>query len=197
MGGSGAARAVPQERSDSTGRRCRAGQTAQAGPIRDRDRLVALAQHQGDVRGVLASIDPEESAGRHEVLALEHGATVLALSMTHMRAIAESELRLRRDLVDDLLAGDDGGAFADAAALGHDLDGQHWVVVVRSDTTTTDALLRAVERAAADLGRPVLLGRRSGAVVMVIKQPNIAMTDPWHRLHGFQADRLGRPSPSA
>jgi len=176
-----------RQRRDALLRRAdRAGQ-----PLRDRDRLVALAQHHGDVLGLLALVDPDETVDQHEIFALEHGATVLALSMAHARSIAETELRLRRDLLDDLLDGDDGGAFARAAALGHDLHDHHWVVVVRSATASTDAVLRAVERTAADLGMPMLLGRRSGAVVMVIKYPDVVLTDLWQRFHEVLAERIG------
>lgn len=46
-------------------------------------------------------------ADRLDIVALEHAATVLALEFAHHRVLAETELRLGRDLVEDLLAGTD------------------------------------------------------------------------------------------
>src|SRR5204863_3700056 len=100
--------------------------------VRDRDRLIAVAQPGSEVLGVLALLDPHGSATGSEVFALEHAATVLALELAHQRNLAEVELRLRRDVVDDLISGTDGSsAFARAAALGYDLHGSHRVVVVQ------------------------------------------------------------------
>ena len=38
-------------------------------------------------------------------MALEYGATVLSIELAHMQSLAEVELRLRRDIVEDLLSG--------------------------------------------------------------------------------------------
>src|SRR5262249_61827167 len=87
--------------------------------VRDRDRLIAVAQPGSEVLGVLALIDPDGTATGSEVFALEHAAAMLALELVHQRSLAEVELRLRGDVVDDLVSGtDEASAFARAPALG-------------------------------------------------------------------------------
>ena len=137
--------------------------------VRDRDRLIAVAQPGSEVLGVLALIDPDGSATGSEVFALEHAATVLAVELAHQRSLAEAELRLRRDVMDDLISGtDQASAVTRSAALGYDLAGAHRVVVVQwRDRPTDEALTRAVEHAVAGLRLDVLLARRSGVVVLI------------------------------
>jgi hypothetical protein len=100
-------------------------------PIRDGERLVLLVSPRTDVIGVLALVDPERRADSADLVALEHGATVLSMELARLRGIADTELRLRRDLIHDLLAGtDDESAMARAEALDYDLRRPHRVVVV-------------------------------------------------------------------
>src|SRR6266511_2075535 len=118
-------------------------------PIRDGGRLLMVAQPRGDVLGVLVLIDPDGTAG-------------------------ETELRLRRDLVEDLLAGtDEESALARAQALEYDLERSHRVVVVegrgRADGDA-DPLFQAVRRAAGYTGVGTLLVSRTGTVVLLANQ---------------------------
>ncbi len=143
-------------------------------PIRDGGRLLMVAQPRGDVLGVLVLIDPDGTAGEHELVALEHGATVLAMELARLRSLAETELRLRRDLVEDLLAGtDEESALARAQALEYDLERSHRVVVVegrgRADGDA-DPLFQAVRRAAGYTGVGTLLVSRTGTVVLLANQ---------------------------
>src|SRR5205814_582962 len=142
-------------------------------PMRDGDRLFALAQPRDEILGVLALVDPEGTAGPHDAFALEHGALVLAAELSHLRGLGEMELRLRGDLVDDLCSGtDDESAHARAQAIGYDLHRPHAVVVVQGrGKAGGEALARAVEQAAADLEIGSLVGRRSGAVVLLALSP--------------------------
>jgi hypothetical protein len=142
----------------------------EARPMRDGDRLFALAQPRDEILGVLALLDPEGSAGVHDAFALEHGALVLAAELSHLRGLGEMELRLRGDLVDDLCSGtDDESAHARAQAIGYDLHRPHAVVVVqgRGAKATGETLARAVEHVAAELEIGSLVGRRQGAVVLL------------------------------
>jgi sugar diacid utilization regulator len=119
-------------------------------PVRDGERLAVLASPRPDVLGVLALIDPERSAGSIDLVALEHGATVLSIELEKLRGIADTELRLRRDLVHDLLSGtDDESALTRAEALDYDLRRPHRVAVVEGEgrARAHDALLNAVRRA--------------------------------------------------
>jgi sugar diacid utilization regulator len=156
----------PAQRNEMLGRAL--GQTR---PIREGGRLVAVAQPRGDTVGVLALVDPAGAAGEHELVALEHGATVLAMELARLRGLAETELRLRRDLVEDLLTGtDEDSALARAHALGYDLERPHWVVVVEGrgragadDETFFDGVRRAVR----ELRLGSLLVSRTGTVVVL------------------------------
>jgi sugar diacid utilization regulator len=139
-------------------------------PVRVKDRLITLVQPRHEVLGVLALIDPARTAGAYEVFALEYGSTVLALELSHQRSLAEAELRLRRDLVDDLIAGtDDGSAYARAEAIEHDLRRPHHVVVLRwSGDLAEDVVAEATGRAVTTLGLASLVSRHSGAVVLLV-----------------------------
>jgi sugar diacid utilization regulator len=140
-------------------------------PIREGDRLLAVARPRGDTVGVLALVDPDAGAGEHELVALEHGATVLAMELARLRSLAETELRLRRDLVEDLLTGtDEDSAIARAHALGYDLERPHWVVVVEGRGragSDDEVFFQGVRRAVLDLRAGSLLVSRTGAVVVL------------------------------
>jgi DNA-binding PucR family transcriptional regulator len=161
-------------------------------PIRDGGRLLAVAQPRSDVLGVLVLIDSDGTAGEHELVALEHGATVLAMELARLQSLAETELRLRRDLVEDLLAGtDQESALARAQALGYDLERLHRVVVVvvegqgRADGGA-DPLFHAVRRAAGSIGAGSLLVSRTGTVALLANQDL-----DWDRLRAAVLHELG------
>ncbi|MGI5400901.1 PucR family transcriptional regulator [Streptomyces sp. CA-135486] len=141
----------------------------EVGPVRIKDRLIALVRPHGEILGVLALVDARGEADEHTVLALEHAATSLALELAHLRSLAEVELRLHRELVDDLLAGTDKtSAYARSEAVGHDLHRGHYVVVVQwSNRTADDSFAQTVGRAASAVGMRSLLTRRSDHVVLV------------------------------
>ncbi|WP_055557056.1 helix-turn-helix domain-containing protein [Streptomyces sp. NBRC 110028] len=161
------------------------------GPARLRDRLVAVAAPRGELLGALCLVDPEARADERAVCALDHAAAALALELTHRRRLAELELRLRRELVDDLLTGaDDTSAYARAEAVGHDLHGPHHVVAARrADGPADDGFLRAVVRAASGLGLRVLPTRRSDTAVLVARGRPAERT-----LHTALSRELGSPA---
>jgi len=139
-------------------------------PARDGERLVVLVSPRPDVTGVLALVDPARRADNADLVALEHCATVLSMELARLRGIADTELRLRRDLVHDLLAGtDDEGAQARAEALDYDLRRPHRVVVVEGNPRlhSGDALLTAVRRAIRQLRLTGLFETWSGDVAVV------------------------------
>src|SRR5215468_4394369 len=113
-------------------------------PVRDGERLILLASPRNDVIGVLALVDPGRRADHADLVALEHGATVLSMELARLRGIADTELPLRRDLVHDLLDGtDDASALSRAEALAYDLRRPHRVVIVegKGRARAHDALL--------------------------------------------------------
>jgi sugar diacid utilization regulator len=149
--------------------------SAKGHPIRVRDRIVSLAKPRHEVLGVISLVDPGRTAGQAETFALEYSTTVLALELAHQRSLAEMELRLLRDLVDDLVVGtDEESAFARSEAIGHDLRGQHYVAVVSwSGESANDPISKATNRALAGLHLSALVARKSGATVaLVYGMPN-------------------------
>lgn len=141
-------------------------------PVREGERVHALASPRPDLLGVIALIDPQGRVDEPDVMALEHGATVLAVELARLRGLADAELRLRRDLLHDLLAGtDDEGALFRAGALGYDLGHPHRVVLLTRPggaETHDDTFLHAVRRAVRETRLTALLGTVSGTVVALV-----------------------------
>ena len=137
-------------------------------PLRDANRLLALAGA-GDRRAVLVFHD-DGAAGADDVLALEHGATVLALELARTQGVAENDLRLRHDLVDGLLTGaSEVRVFDHAQALGYDLHRAHRVLAVAYDGSVPhdEVLFHAVRRAARETETGTLLLARPPLIVLL------------------------------
>jgi sugar diacid utilization regulator len=158
-------------------------------PIQDGERLVLLASPRPELLGIVALIDPDRAADTADLVALEHGATVLSMELARLRGIADTELRLRRDLVCDLLGGtDDESALARAEALDYDLRRPHRVVVVegKGRARAHDALLSAVRRALRTARQDGLCEIWSGHVAIVTAgQAN------WEQLRRAMGSDLG------
>jgi sugar diacid utilization regulator len=164
---------------------------AQRRSVRHGDQWVALARARDDILGVMVVIDPDGRASQEDLLALEYGATVLAIEFAHLQNVAETELRLRRDIVEDLLAGTDSDSvLVRAQGLCYDLERPHRVVLVDADSGHgSDRLFRAVRHAAAELQLGSLLVNRADAVVL------LAHTDvDWERLRTAIERGLGAGS---
>jgi sugar diacid utilization regulator len=148
----------------------------ETGPVRVKDRLIALARPRGEVLGVLALVDPDGAADAQTVVAMDHAVRSLSLELTHQRNLAEVELRLHRELVDDLLDGtDEASAYARSDAVGHDLRRPHYVMVVHWRGRAADGFLsRSIERAATALNlRPLTTRRGEDCVVLLTEtKPN-------------------------
>ena len=139
--------------------------------VRDGGRVVALASPRPGVLGLLALMDPDGRAATTDVMALEHGATVLAVELARLRGLADTELRVRRELVHDLLTGtDDESAYLRAEALGYDLGLPHQVAVVEvaESSPAHEDVLHAARRALRQQQLPGLLGTMTGTVVIVV-----------------------------
>ncbi|GAA0657402.1 hypothetical protein GCM10010193_05090 [Kitasatospora atroaurantiaca] len=78
-------------------------------PVREGDRLIAVASPGADVLGVLVLMDPAGTAGDRAQIALEHGATVLSMELAQRTA----SLALQRSLLPHGLT---GGTAVDVAA---------------------------------------------------------------------------------
>ncbi|MFJ9078855.1 PucR family transcriptional regulator [Streptomyces sp. NPDC102278] len=173
----------------------------EAGPVRMEGRLIALVRPHGEILGLLALVDALDEADAHTVFALEHAATSLALELAHLRNLAEVELRLRRELVDDLLTGTDpASAYARSEAVGHDLRRSHYVVVVEwANRTADNSFAQTVGRAASDVGMRSLLTRRSDHVVLIVDdRPHAhALHEALARETGTRSGTIGVSAPSA
>jgi sugar diacid utilization regulator len=84
--------------------------------------------------------------------------------------MADTELRIRRELVQDLLTGtDDESAYRRAEALGYDLGRPHQVAVleVAESSPAQEEVLHATRRVLRHQHLPCLLGSMAGTVVIV------------------------------
>lgn len=154
-------------------------------PVRRQGRLIVPAGPREEVLGVLALIDPGESAGRPERVALDHAATVLALELAHLQGLAEAELRLGRDLIEELLSGaGEETVLARADALGYDLRRPHRIVVV---TGPGDAGFgRAVGTAMRETGVGSLSATRGREVIVLSDRDR-----PWARFRAVVRREMG------
>jgi sugar diacid utilization regulator len=156
---------------------------AAAGPVRDGGRLVSVALLGGTPVGMLVLHDPDGTAGDTERMAIEHATTVLAMEVARLQSLAQTDTRLRINLVLDLVGGsaaeaDGAGVLNRAQALGYDLGRPHRVVVVDSGETgeKIDAFFHSVSRAARDAAVGSLLAPRLHDVIV------LADTEaPWER----------------
>jgi sugar diacid utilization regulator len=154
-------------------------------------RWLALARTGEEILGIVVLLDPDRRAGATELVALEYGATVLAIELAHMRSLAEVELRLRRDIVEDLLSGtDEHSVVLRARGLRYDLTRPHRVVVVAAaDQIDGERLFRAVRLAARNSHAGSLVVARADSVVL------LANTDvEWEKLHTMIGRELGEPA---
>ena len=161
-------------------------------PIRDGDRLFVVTRPHSGTLGLIALVDPDGTAGESEAVALEHAATVLTTELARLQAVAETERRLGRDLVEDLLThGDEEHTRAAAQALGYDLERPHRVLVVTRGgmRSRDDLLFDAVRRAVRDLDLGTMLVARGETVVVLADRDG-----DWEELHNsVGAEHDGTP----
>ena len=142
--------------------------STRAGPVRSEGRVSILIKPHAEILGVLTLFDPNDDLNDDQLFALRYGSMVLGLEFSHQRNLAELQLNLRRELVDDLLAGtDEDAAYARADALGHDLRRPHYVVVIQAGRGGDNVRLAAAGRAAGNLQLNHLLGRQGSLVVLL------------------------------
>jgi sugar diacid utilization regulator len=157
-------------------------------PIRQDGCWYSVAHPREDIVGVLVLMDPDGTAGEQEQVAMELGATVLSIEFVRLQSLAETELRLGRDLLDHLLTGDDPDRARDRAlALGIDLDADLCVVLVEGETRSKKEadFFHAVRRAARDAAAGTLVAGR-GRVVVVVSEPRRS----WQQFHDAVSEQL-------
>ena len=138
-------------------------------PQRDGNQIFWLIRQKANILGVVLLHDPKRVADRLDIVALEHAGTVLALEFAHHRVLAETELRLRRDLVEDLLAGtDDESACLRAEALGHNLRVPNTVTILQWQRGVAgDVIATAARRWATNARMHALAVRRPAMTVLL------------------------------
>ena len=163
--------------------------SSHAAPVRLGKWLAAPCGKVGETFAVLAFLDPSGTAGEEERMALEHGATVLALELSRLQSVLETESRLGRDLFEEMLLGtDDERARMRAEILGYDLGLQQRVAVLDyPKSVSEDLAFHAVRRAAQSLGARPLLGSRRDTVV-VLTEASLS----WQSLRAAIDGELGR-----
>ena len=162
-----------------------------ADPERRDDDLTVLPIRAGsESLGWLAVGPADEDAAPGRRAALDHGATVVALELMRERAAAETERRLRGDLVEELLGTPlnprDAERLADRAArLGYRIRGPVWVLALEPDDDDAARALssptsrRRLARALAEeIGRlapgGLAVERGAGMVLLVPGEPDAA-----------------------
>jgi sugar diacid utilization regulator len=138
-------------------------------PVYGGGRVLALIRAGSEVLGSLILIDPAGKAGDHEITVLEHGATVLAMEMSRLQSVVEVELRLGRDVVDELLVDLVGEhTVARAQALGFDTDAAHQVAIVSAVHEGQPGRTPSVIRRIGSLvGKGSLFAEHAGSVVLL------------------------------
>ncbi|MET0701335.1 MAG: helix-turn-helix domain-containing protein [Mycobacterium sp.] len=142
--------------------------SAQGGPLRVENRVCVLIQPHAEILGVVALINGDKNFDEEQSFALQYGSSLLGVELAHQRSLAEMALTLRRELVDDLLAGTDAdGAYARAEAMGYDLRRPQYVMAIHSGRGAAKADIAAVSRAAANLHLNHLMGQHGRVIVVV------------------------------
>ncbi|MEI6373294.1 MAG: helix-turn-helix domain-containing protein [Actinomycetes bacterium] len=139
-------------------------------PLRESGRVMVAASPRPDSVAVLALLDPDDHARDEDLAALEYGATILSMELARQRSVADTEVRIRRDLVEDLLSGASAETVLPRGeAFQRDLTAPHRVVVFegRGRVRDDDQFFTSVRRAARDLNLGTLLVSRAGTVVLL------------------------------
>jgi sugar diacid utilization regulator len=150
-------------------------------PLHRDGRLLVAISAGSEVLGSLTLIDPAGTAGEHETTVLEHGATVLAMEMSRLQSVVEVELRMGRDVVDELLVDLVGEhTVARAQALGFDTDAAHRVAIVSAaHTGQPGRATQVIGRLGGLVGKGSLFAEHAGSVVLLtdVDRDWAALTD--------------------
>jgi hypothetical protein len=144
---------------------------ASGSPVREPRRLVALALSHGEVLGAICMLETDRPVTAGQVFALKYASRLLEVELSHRRDLARLELRLGRDLVDELVSGMDGAtAGVRTAALGYDISGpQHVIVAEWQPPRTDDTVVVALRRTFLELRSSALVSRRADMAVAVVR----------------------------
>jgi hypothetical protein len=137
-------------------------------PGRDGDRVFSVIRSRGDILGTVLLWDPDRRAGALDRFTLDYGATLLALELAHSRQLAAAELRRRRELAEDLLAGtDDESAYARGEAIGHNLRTPHSVAVLDWENADSRVVAKTATQWANSSGQHCIIARRPVLAILL------------------------------
>jgi len=132
---------------------------------------VSPIRSRGETLGILGIYEPDATRNDDVRFALDYTSATLAVELAHRRSVAEVELRLGRDLADDLVSGTVVvDALARAGALDFDLGGLHRVIVVAWESPTPNRvdISAAVRYQLAAMRVPALVSRRPDATLAIV-----------------------------
>jgi hypothetical protein len=143
---------------------------ASGSPVHEPRRLVALVLPGRDILGAVCMLETDRPFTSDDVFALEYARRILHVELAHRRSLAQVELRLGRDLVDELVAGmDHAAAVSRAEALGYDLTSPQFVVAVQWQAMTADDSVPVALRTALwELHTAALVSRRPDMTIAVV-----------------------------
>ncbi|MCS5732501.1 PucR family transcriptional regulator [Herbiconiux daphne] len=121
--------------------------------------------------GVIGILDPDDDRSDDDRFAVEHASAMIAVELVHHRGVAEVEIRLGRDLADDLVAGADViDAGARAEMLHFDLSGPQRAVLVSWQHPSPNGfdLGTALGHELAAMRVPALISRRADTVLAIV-----------------------------
>jgi hypothetical protein len=144
---------------------------ASGSPVCDPRRRVALALSHGEVLGAICMLETDRPVTPGNVFALKYATRLLEVELSHRRSLARLELRLGRDLVDELVSGIDGAtAGLRTEALGYDISGpQHVIVAEWQPPRTDNTVVVALRRTFLELRSSALVSRRSNMAIAVVR----------------------------
>jgi sugar diacid utilization regulator len=121
--------------------------------------------------GVIGLYDPDDDWTDDDRFAVEHAMAMIAVELVHHRSIAQVEIRLGRNLADDLVVGTDVvDALARAEMLRFDLGGSLRALLVSWEHTSPNGidLGAAVGHALSAMRVPTLISRRPDGVLAIV-----------------------------
>ncbi|KAA9111400.1 PucR family transcriptional regulator [Microbacterium rhizomatis] len=130
-----------------------------------------------EMLGVIGIYDPDDVRSDDDRFAVDYASAMIAVELAHDRRVAEVEIRLGRDLADDLVTGADVvDALARAEALHFDLSRSQRVVLVSWEDLTPNHvdIGGALRRVLATMRVPALISRRPGIVLAVVADCDIS-----------------------
>ena len=144
---------------------------ASGSPVREPRRLIALALSHGEVLGAICMLETDRPVTAGNVFALKYATRLLEVELSHRRSLARLELKLGRDLVDELVSGMDGAtAVVRTEALGYDISGpQHVIVAQWQPPRTDDTVVVALRRTFRELRSSALVSRHSDMAIAVVR----------------------------